>query len=502
MLSEQVLVGTLRSLTDPSSSESTLSIYDLHTYKQVATYKRSSTAKSGLAVTSSHIYAAQADKAIINVYDRSKGILASTVPFTEQFTVLSASHGGALIAGGTESGRLTIWEVASGRFISTGHIHLQRVTTITFDPTNTFIITGSADSNVYIWSVAQLTDLRSSADRKPERILDHHQREITSIVVGRANGPANIAVTASQDLSCIVWNYQTGIFLRRFLFPIAPLTLALDPADRAFYAGFQDGSIQCIDFHGDSLPQAAPCSTSHRLFASEGRNVPVTIGESEGVRSGRKWVSAGHDSPVTAVAVMFEGDFVVTGNERGEVCVWDVATGSLYRRVVGLKAPITSLHLLPPTGFLSSSAPTTHPPPLPLKPRYDTLNASSSTSSSQQTTYSITTQFLTHLTPFSLSQQPPKYSSFSPANDLSQILSGAREMSSCTRSSIGGGLGGVDPRKRVEELESELVRMHRSYEQLVGLHKGLWERQARWMLEVGVDGGEGWEESDEMEVMS
>ena len=111
MLSEQVLVGTLRSPADPSTSESTLSIYDLHTYKHVSTYKRSSTAKSGLAVTSSHIYAAQADKAVINVYDRSKGTLASTVPFTEQFTVLAASHGGAFIAGGTENGRLTIWEV-------------------------------------------------------------------------------------------------------------------------------------------------------------------------------------------------------------------------------------------------------------------------------------------------------------------------------------------------------------------------------------------------------
>lgn len=65
--------------------------------------------------------------------------------------------------------------------------------------------------------------------------------------------------------------------------------------------------------------------------------MPITIGRGEGGRSGRKWVSAGHDSPVTAIAVLYEGNFVVTGNEQGEVCVWDVATGNLYRRVVGLK---------------------------------------------------------------------------------------------------------------------------------------------------------------------
>lgn len=62
-------------------------------------------------------------------------------------------------------------------------------------------------------------------------------------------------------------------------------------------------------------------------------------------------MSAGHDSPVVAIAVMYEGNFVVTGNESGEVCVWDVATGSLFRRVVSLKGmlsfynPILDFHI-------------------------------------------------------------------------------------------------------------------------------------------------------------
>ena len=36
----------------------------------------------------------------------------------------------------------------------------------------------------------------------------------------------------------------------------------------------------------------------------------------------------------------------------------------------------------------------------------------------------------------------------------------------------------------MEELEDELVRIHRNHEALVRLHKELWEKQARWMLEV------------------
>lgn len=115
MLTEQVVIGTHKSSADNSSvaaSEASIAVFDLHTYSQTASFKRSSTAKNCLAVTPSHLFAAQSDKAIINVYNREKQNLESTVPFQEKFTVIEASGGsGAFIAGGTESGRLTIWEV-------------------------------------------------------------------------------------------------------------------------------------------------------------------------------------------------------------------------------------------------------------------------------------------------------------------------------------------------------------------------------------------------------
>lgn len=115
MLTEQVILGTQRSSLDNSSvstAESSIAVFDLHTYSQTASFKRSSTLKNCLAVTPSHIFAAQGDKAVINIYNRSKQNLESTVPFQEKFTVIEASGGsGAFLAGGTDSGRLTIWEV-------------------------------------------------------------------------------------------------------------------------------------------------------------------------------------------------------------------------------------------------------------------------------------------------------------------------------------------------------------------------------------------------------
>lgn len=115
MLTEQVVIATHRSSSDNSSisaAEPSIAVFDLHTYSQTASFKRSSTPKNCFAVTPSHLFAAQSDKAVVNVYNRAKQSLELTVPFQERFTALEASGGcGAFIAGGTESGRLTIWEV-------------------------------------------------------------------------------------------------------------------------------------------------------------------------------------------------------------------------------------------------------------------------------------------------------------------------------------------------------------------------------------------------------
>ena len=98
-----------------------------------------------------------------------------------------------------------LWEVSSGRFISTGQAHLQKVTAVAWDKGDDFILTGGGDANVLVWSLQALVDVRGGvSERKPERSLSQHQREVTGVVCGSAGGPAGIAVSSSMDLSCIV----------------------------------------------------------------------------------------------------------------------------------------------------------------------------------------------------------------------------------------------------------------------------------------------------------
>ena len=78
---------------------------------QRASFKKSATRPHGLAVSRTHIFAAQADKAVIHVYDREKGNQEAVVPFKEKVTSLALACDDTVLVMGTEEGRLYLWEV-------------------------------------------------------------------------------------------------------------------------------------------------------------------------------------------------------------------------------------------------------------------------------------------------------------------------------------------------------------------------------------------------------
>lgn len=89
--------------------------YQFHPVISVdSTYRKSSTQPNCLAVTTSHIFAAQAEKAVIHVYNRNNASQEAVVPFRERIHSIAicgdASGGGVLVLG-THGGGVILWEV-------------------------------------------------------------------------------------------------------------------------------------------------------------------------------------------------------------------------------------------------------------------------------------------------------------------------------------------------------------------------------------------------------
>lgn len=119
MLSECFVASTFASGRTPASATLRDVGVCLHEFQPSptlrSTFKKSSTPANCLAVNPSHVFAAQAEKAIVHVYSRERGNQEATVPFPERIRSIATAGGknGDILVLGTEGGRLILWEVRS-----------------------------------------------------------------------------------------------------------------------------------------------------------------------------------------------------------------------------------------------------------------------------------------------------------------------------------------------------------------------------------------------------
>jgi pre-rRNA-processing protein IPI3 len=82
------------------------------TYAIKSSFKKSSTPVNALAVSSTHIFAAQADKAVVHVYSRERGNQEALISFPERIHCVTMIGDGVLVLG-TAEGRVILWEVSA-----------------------------------------------------------------------------------------------------------------------------------------------------------------------------------------------------------------------------------------------------------------------------------------------------------------------------------------------------------------------------------------------------
>ncbi|KAF7855981.1 hypothetical protein EAF04_009937 [Stromatinia cepivora] len=337
MLSEQFITSIRaqpRTANTAIAKDIGIYLHTLHPSPKIeSNFKKSSTSVNSLAANSTHIFAAQADKAVIHVYSRENGNQEALISFPERLHTLTLV-GDGLVVLGTSEGRVILWEIYTGRQVSTSAAHLQPISCIA--ATSTHMVTGSEDSNLHVWSISQLLSLHSNTNEphEPIRSLSNHRAAITSVITGHSSSTSNICISASEDNSIIVWNYHTGDLLRTFLLPSTPLCMALDPCDRAVYTGFEDGSLQMIEL-------IQPNSAINPLFDTRLQNTPVQVTSSI-------WSPPSDIGAVHCLGLSYDGTSLFSGHSSGKISHWDTGRRAFLVELSDLNAPVTNLVMQSP----------------------------------------------------------------------------------------------------------------------------------------------------------
>ncbi|ETN45671.1 uncharacterized protein HMPREF1541_09504 [Cyphellophora europaea CBS 101466] len=307
-------------------------------------YKKSSVQPRCMAVSRSHVFTAQSEKVVVNVYSRDKGNQEATVPFPEKITSLVYADGPEVLVMGTEEGKLILWEVGTGRITTSSASHLQAVSQLCLTPDDYHILSASTDSTVLVWSLSSLLSFQGasesytegSAMKTPVATFSQHRDAITALDCGHSRPSTNFAVSASRDGTCHIWHIETCSILRTVLLPSAPTCLTLDPADRAIYLGDTSGKVTSVDLLSlgkTGMPK--PSDTS----------LPVQVGEED------QWTPASDPGSCHTIALTYDATALLSGHENGSILKWDIAKRKVANDLAKLGQPVTNLRMLEPEGL-------------------------------------------------------------------------------------------------------------------------------------------------------
>ncbi|KAG0323249.1 Pre-rRNA-processing protein ipi3 [Dissophora globulifera] len=351
-------------LTSSSDAgDGTTYLWNLHTGSMLGSFKQNVSPLQSLALVNNPrnlgtiFLSAQAEKGMMHVYNFQKDQVFLKFPLPDKIVCLATSNRGKYCAGGTENGRIHIWEIATGILHRTFDAHYKKITVLRFSSDDTVMFSGSEDAVVHVWMVNSLLDDSQTDSPAPHYSWTDHTLPITDIQcgVGRFHGAR--VVTSSLDHTCKLWDLSKGVLLTTFLFPTKIMALAFDPAERFFLAASgTPASTSSTANEADYLIYQALLYKSKytqqgysTIEAVDGDSGLEQIGlggaKRNGVRGG-DLVFRGHHHPILRLALNFDGSALVSGDSKGQLMVWDVASRQMVREVKQHKGAISSITTL------------------------------------------------------------------------------------------------------------------------------------------------------------
>lgn len=309
-----------------------------------------------VAISPDATWLASAGDRTVRLWDRVSGACTATLTgHTTTVNVVAISPDGTWLASGDTDGAVRLWDRASGRCTATLAGHTARVTSVAISPEGTWLATAGDDAKVRLWSqisgkcIATLDDFGG----KPESMtISSDARWLLVCADRKMHRWSPTAGTTVYPLA----DYAAG-----------GLSVAISPDGAWLAAGSADGTVTLtgggwIERGGltPRTPGTAPVTSAaislsrRRGTARRADLTPLSPLPWNPVGS-RPIELTGNPDPVQAAAFSTDGGWLATGDDMGNVRLWDRATGLCLGIRAGHNKRVNAVAISPDGTWLATA---------------------------------------------------------------------------------------------------------------------------------------------------
>ncbi|MEH1823519.1 MAG: serine/threonine-protein kinase [Nostoc sp.] len=266
---------------------------------------------------------------------------------------VAISPDGKTIASSGDNSTIKLWNLTTGKQISSLNGHFQRVNVVVISPDGKLLVSASDDNTIKIWNLTT---------QKQIRTLMGHSDSVHALAI---SADSETLVTGSDDNTIKIWDLATGEEIRTLAgHTFWVRSVAISPNSVILASGSFDKTIKIwnltkgypirtLEGNSQTVTTVA-ISPDGKTLASGGRDRTIKLWD---LHTGREIRTlAGHTNTVTSVAFSADGKILASGSRDRTIKLWNPATGEEILTLTGHTNTVTSVTFSPDEKTLVSGS--------------------------------------------------------------------------------------------------------------------------------------------------